>query len=213
MSLRCSCSFACGEPFAPLRELPGSDVQLHVCACWRGSAAIARGWGCRVAGDEFSKSEGSGVDLRAVAGVRQKGECCGSAVTTTMMSFVRVLLLRFVLCLSAQSLSPCMSGGLCPRHEMYPPPWYCRSASAFVQRSCQCLMLRVSAGPCQTDSGWRARACLSHVIAGNRASVVGPDTCFRTVGVEHIQVESLSPPSSWVPGRCRWKWSSGSVGR
>ena len=46
MSLRCSCSFACGEPFAPLCELPGSDVQLHVCACWRGSAAIARGWGC-----------------------------------------------------------------------------------------------------------------------------------------------------------------------
>ena len=65
---------------------------------------------------------------------------------------------------------------------------------AFVQRSCQCLMLRVSAGPCQTDSGWRARACLSHVIAGNRASVVGPDTCFRTVGVEHIQVgEPVAP--------------------
>ena len=164
MSLRCSCSFACGEPFAPLCELPGSDVQLHVCACWRGSAAIARGWGCRVAGDEFSKSEGSGVDLRAVAGVRQKGECCGSAVTTTMMSFVRVLLLRFVLCLSAQSLSPCMSGGLCPRHEMYP---------SMVLSFCKCFrttLLPVSHASCvgrPLSDGFRL-ACSCMLVACHR---------------------------------------------
>ena len=120
VSLRCSGSLARGEPFAPL--CGGCPGRVYSCmSVHAGGVFRHRTWlGCCVEGVTLASPTGSWVDLRAVAGVRQKGECCGSAMTTTMISFVRGLLLRFVLCLSAQSLSPCIPGALCPRHEMYP---------------------------------------------------------------------------------------------
>ena len=55
-------------------RLSGAGIQLHVCACWRGlppshMAVLLRGGGVNVA-----SPTGSSVDLRPVAGVRQKGE-------------------------------------------------------------------------------------------------------------------------------------------
>ena len=76
-----------------------------------------------------------------------------------------------------------------------------RCAATMVLSFCKCLrtslpmslMLCLSAGRCQTNAGWHARA---RPVARHRwteALVLGLDTWFGTVSGEQIQWESLSP--------------------
>ena len=75
MSLRCNCSPACGEPFAPLAEGVGAGVGHGMSVHAGGGLPPSH-----VAGDaawrgmNLASPSGKGVDLSAVTGVRPEGE-------------------------------------------------------------------------------------------------------------------------------------------
>ena len=75
MNLRCSCSPALGELFAPLRAGLGAAVAHGMSVHAGGGLPPSRvAWGASWRGVNLASPTGSGVDLRAVAGARQKGE-------------------------------------------------------------------------------------------------------------------------------------------